>query len=98
VPDELDTLLSLKGVGRKTANLVVTLGPGESALESLISGAMRNRAHFLKLPLGLLPPLFRRIRLLVTNDTGPRHIGVAMDRPVVVLFGPSDVRFSSCRN
>lgn len=26
VPDDLDTLLSLKGVGRKTANLVVTVG------------------------------------------------------------------------
>lgn len=28
VPDQLDQLLSLKGVGRKTANLVVTLGYG----------------------------------------------------------------------
>lgn len=26
VPDDIDTLLTLKGVGRKTANLVVTLG------------------------------------------------------------------------
>jgi heptosyltransferase-2 len=75
-------------------NLVITLGPAESALEPLIAGAMTNRAHFLKLPLGLLTPLFRRIRLLVTNDTGPRHIGVAMDRRMVVLFGPSDIRFT----
>ena len=29
VPDELDELLKLKGVGRKTANLVVTLGYGK---------------------------------------------------------------------
>ncbi|MBN2569915.1 MAG: endonuclease III, partial [Deltaproteobacteria bacterium] len=28
VPDEVDTLLTLKGVGRKTANLVVTLAYG----------------------------------------------------------------------
>ncbi len=77
------------------ANLVVTMGPGESALQPLISGAMKQRAHFLQLPLGLLPPLFRRLRLLVTNDTGPRHIGVAMDRPMVVLFGPSDIRFTN---
>lgn len=76
-------------------NLVVTLGPGESALEPLIRGLMKNRSHFLKLPLGLLLPLFHRIRLLVTNDTGPRHIGVAMDRPMVVLFGPSDIRFTN---
>ena len=29
VPDDIDTLLTLKGVGRKTANLVVTLGFGK---------------------------------------------------------------------
>lgn len=29
VPDEIDVLLKLKGVGRKTANLVVTLGYGK---------------------------------------------------------------------
>jgi endonuclease III len=32
VPDELEQLLSLKGVGRKTANLVVTLGYGKPGI------------------------------------------------------------------
>jgi endonuclease-3 len=32
VPDEIDTLLKLKGVGRKTANLVVTLGFGKPGI------------------------------------------------------------------
>ena len=32
VPDDLDTLLKLKGVGRKTANLVVTLGYGKPGI------------------------------------------------------------------
>ncbi len=32
VPDDLDTLLQLKGVGRKTANLVVTLGYGKPGI------------------------------------------------------------------
>ncbi len=32
VPDELDELLTLKGVGRKTANLVVTLGFGKPGI------------------------------------------------------------------
>ncbi len=32
VPDEIDTLLTLKGVGRKTANLVVSLGYGKPGL------------------------------------------------------------------
>lgn len=32
VPDEIDELLKLKGVGRKTANLVVTLGYGKHGI------------------------------------------------------------------
>ncbi len=32
VPDELDELLKFKGVGRKTANLVVTLGFGKPGI------------------------------------------------------------------
>ncbi len=32
VPDDLDELLTLKGVGRKTANLVVTLGFGKAGV------------------------------------------------------------------
>jgi endonuclease-3 len=32
VPDEIDELLKLKGVGRKTANLVVTLGFGKAGI------------------------------------------------------------------
>ena len=32
VPDDIDTLVSLKGVGRKTANLVVTIGYGKPGI------------------------------------------------------------------
>lgn len=32
VPDEMDVLLTLRGVGRKTANLVITLGFGKPAI------------------------------------------------------------------
>ena len=32
VPDDLETLLSLKGVGRKTANLVITVGFGKPGI------------------------------------------------------------------
>jgi heptosyltransferase I len=34
--------------------------------------------------------LLRRCALCVTNDSGPMHLAVALDRPVVSMFGPSD--------
>lgn len=35
-----------------------------------------------------------RASLVVTNDTGPRHISVALGRPTVVLIGPMDERYT----
>ena len=39
-----------------------------------------------------LKALVARATLLLTNDTGPRHIAVALDRPVITLIGPTDPR------
>jgi heptosyltransferase-2 len=40
--------------------------------------------------LGELKPLFSMADLVITNDTGPRHIAVALQRNVITLFGPSN--------
>jgi heptosyltransferase I len=34
--------------------------------------------------------LIRRSTICVTNDSGPMHLAVALDRPVVSIFGPTD--------
>ena len=45
--------------------------------------------------LAFLVALVARSRLVLTNDTGPRHIAVALDRPAVVLMGPNDPRHTA---
>lgn len=45
-------------------------------------------------PLRLLPALLKRCFALVTGDTGPMHLAVAVGTPVVALFAVSDARRS----
>ena len=42
------------------------------------------------LALGTLKAVVARARVLVTNDTGPRHVAAALGTPVVSIFGPTD--------
>jgi heptosyltransferase I len=37
-----------------------------------------------------LAALIRRSTISITNDSGPMHLAVAVDRPVVSIFGPTD--------
>ncbi len=43
-----------------------------------------------ELPLAALPSLIARCRVLLTGDTGPMHLAVAVGTPVVALFAVSD--------
>jgi len=47
--------------------------------------------------LGPLKAVTRRAALLITNDTGPRHVAAALGIPVVTLFGPTDPRWTELR-
>jgi heptosyltransferase-2 len=46
------------------------------------------------LSLGLTKACIRRSKLLITTDSGPRHIATAFDRPVVTLFGPTHIAWT----
>ena len=49
----------------------------------------------LGITIGALKALVRGSRLMVTNDTGPRHIAAAFGVPLVTLFGPTDPRWTT---
>jgi lipopolysaccharide heptosyltransferase II len=68
-------------------------GPAEADIGRAIEEVMATRpirfgpgeTHF-----GHLKSLIRRSALMVCNDTGPRHLGIAYNLPVVTLMGPTD--------
>ena len=39
-----------------------------------------------------LPAIFKQLHLVVTGDTAPLHVAVAMNVPTLALFGPTDPR------
>lgn len=70
---------------------LVVWGPGEQELAQATALASGGRA-IVAPPndLSLLASLLRVARLLVTNDTGPMHLGVACRTPVLALFLQAD--------
>ncbi|MGQ0629125.1 MAG: glycosyltransferase family 9 protein [Phycisphaerales bacterium] len=45
--------------------------------------------------IGSLKGVVRRARIVITNDTGPRHIAAAFGVRCVTLFGPTDPRWTT---
>jgi len=80
------------------ARILLLSGPGEEAIVQAVKA--KSRADIIdtsddKVDLELLKPLVQRCNLLITNDTGPRHYGVAFDVPTVVVMGSTDPRFTA---
>lgn len=85
---------------RPDLRFVVTGSPAEAALcqevaagieaAAPLAGGSRAWASAGQLPLLALPALLRRASLLVSGDTGPMHLAVTVETPVVALFAVSD--------
>jgi heptosyltransferase II len=79
------------------ARVFIVPGPGEADIAQSIRNKMKqppvDMGHGI-LPLDRLMALIRRSSLLITNDTGPRHFGVAFNKPIIVLMGPTDPRYT----
>jgi lipopolysaccharide heptosyltransferase II len=74
------------------ATVLISAAPRERAIVDAILHAMKHVPIDLLAKgstLGALKEIVRRCDLMVTNDTGPRHIAAAFDVPVVTIFGPT---------
>ncbi len=71
---------------------ILFVGPGEEAIAGEIWSRMRHKPIYDRsrlVPLDVLKPFVRDLKLLVTTDTGPRHYAVAFGVPAVVIMGPT---------
>ncbi|OHB60052.1 MAG: lipopolysaccharide heptosyltransferase II [Planctomycetes bacterium RBG_13_46_10] len=76
-----------------TVVISVSPEPAEKKIAEEICAASKNTLLNLSgrnVSLGELKALFSKASLVITNDTGPRHIAIALQRKLVTLFGPND--------
>jgi heptosyltransferase II len=74
------------------ATVVISSAPRERKIvDEILSRAQTPMIDLAKFTpsLGALKHLVASCDLMITNDTGPRHIAAAMDVPVVTIFGPT---------
>jgi len=98
-PTEYFAELAQRLVRRNGMHVLINCGPIERDKARAIvklSGDSRvvSLADQDSLPIGLTKAVIRRSRLLVTTDSGPRFFGVAFNKPVVTLFGPTSTRWT----
>jgi heptosyltransferase-2 len=97
-PTEYFTELACRMVSRSDAWVLIVCGPAErDAAAQIERGASHPRVKSLagyELSIGLTKACTRRSQLVVTTDSGPRHIAAAFSVPAVSLFGPTDPRWA----
>ena len=78
-------------------HLAMMGGPMDVEMVAACCAQMREKNHphlhiFTgKISLGVLAGLLRRCILFITTDSGPMHVGVAMNVPVLCMFGASPI-------
>ncbi len=73
--------------------VAISGAPGERAILDEVLAAAKSPIIDLAargIDLKLLKSVVKQCHLVVTNDTGPRHLAAAMGVPVVTVFGPTD--------
>ncbi len=81
-------------VERHRAQIILNAAPAEKPIAAAVGEAMRARPaiSFAERDntLGLLKAITARCDLMITGDTGPRHVAAALGTGVVTLFGSTD--------
>lgn len=89
-------LLGDELIKKYNCQIIIFGSPSDLSLVRGIASQMKNRPILAggKTTLKELAALLGECALLVSGDTGPLHIAVAVQVPVVALFGPTDYQYS----
>ena len=82
-------------ISKYSATIVVSVSPSpaEKQIARQICGSSKHKLINLAespVSIGELKSLFSIADLVISNDTGPRHIAIALQRKVISLFGPNN--------
>lgn len=71
--------------------IVLTGGENDIALAENIAGLMKHKPFILcgKTDLKTLGAIFKKAMCVISNDSGPMHLAVAVGTKVVAIFGPT---------
>jgi heptosyltransferase-2 len=87
-------MLADRFVSRMGANILLIGASDEWEVSREVSERMRHKPIMLtgQTDLAQAAAILSLTDVLITNDTGPAHIAAALNRPVLVIFGPTDPR------
>jgi heptosyltransferase-2 len=95
--------LAKKLVEQNDIQILLHCGPDEREAANSIANrlnhpAVKSMGSMPSLPMGLSKAVLGSAQVVISTDSGPRHIALALDRPVISLFGPTDVAWTTTYN
>jgi heptosyltransferase-2 len=93
-PAESYAALADRFISEADAQVLLIGSPDEVEVSREVAGRMRHQPVFLtgQTDLSQAIEVLSLADVLITNDTGPAHIAAALNRPTLVIFGPTDPR------
>jgi len=95
IPENKLVQLCKKLVAETPFQVLLHCGPSERAQPARIVAAVnhprvRSMSDWKDLPLGLSQAVLANAAVVVTTDSGIRHMAVALNRPVITIYGSTD--------
>jgi lipopolysaccharide heptosyltransferase II len=93
-PPQRFAALADRLIEKRRAQVLLVGGSDDKSIAAAIKESMRQKPVDLtgQLTFGQLGALLEQCDLFIGHDTGAMHLAVAVDAPVIAIFGPSDPR------